>query len=194
MKTPKQSTSINVESAVAVKIALIVACSENGVIGSDGDLPWHLPKDLKHFMRSTKGHAVIMGRKTFDSLDKPLGGRLNIVVSSSMSIDDEIQGQVRIARSLDEAIEIGIKANEEFGQGRVWVAGGGEIYRQAIDRADQVVRTRVHCVAEGDVTFDELDPLVWEIEATEVHEMDESHNSGFAIEWWTRRLVQNIHS
>ncbi len=175
-----------------VQIGLIVACSENGVIGRDGDLPWRLPDDLKHFMRSTKGHAVIMGRKTFETLEMPrgLGGRLNVVVSSSLSIEDGIDGDgwgVVVARSLEEAIKIGLEADARLQAGMVWVAGGGEIYRQAIGVAGVVVRTRVHCEARGDVYFEELDALEWVIERYEEHEIDERHSCGFTVEWLARR-------
>lgn len=173
-----------------VQVGLIVASSENGVIGVGGDLPWRLPDDLKHFMRSTKGHSVVMGRKTFESLGKPLGGRLNIVVSSTMDIDDGIAGEVVVARSLAEAIEAGKRADvgiDGFGKGLVWIAGGGEIYRQAIAIADVVVRTRVHCVIEGDVRFDELDDAEWLLDRSERHEIDAQHEFAFTIEWWVRR-------
>ena len=175
------------------EIGLIVACSENGVIGVDGDLPWRLPDDLKHFMRSTKGHAVIMGRKTFESLGKPLDGRLNVVVSSSLSIkeraikeggSDEEWGVV-VARSLDEAISLARDADAGYGKGLIWIAGGGEIYRQSVGLADVVVRTRVHCDAVGDVTFDALGEE-WRLERSEEHGADERHSCGFTIEWWRR--------
>tara|TARA_R110000868_G_scaffold411617_1_gene706278 strand:- start:362839 stop:363375 length:537 start_codon:yes stop_codon:yes gene_type:complete len=171
-----------------VEIGLIVACSENGVIGVDGDLPWRLPEDLKHFMRSTKGHAVIMGRKTFESLEKPLGGRLNVVVSSSLSLKERAEGEewgVVVARSFDEAIAVARDADAAYGKGLIWIAGGGEIYRQSVGLADVVVRTRVHCEAEGDVTFDALGEE-WGLERSEVHGADDRHSCGFTIEWWRR--------
>lgn len=174
-----------------VQIGLIVACSENGVIGLDGDLPWRLPDDLKHFMRSTKGHSVVMGRKTFESLREPLGGRLNIVVSSTMPIEEGVEGKVVVTRSLDEAFEVGKRADQEpdgFGKGLLWVAGGGEIYRQALVRADLVVRTRVHCSIEGDVRFAELDPDDWLLDGSKKHEVDQQHGFAFTIEWWRRRV------
>ena len=184
----KNEESSNLEPG-ASRIGLIVACSENGVIGMQGDLPWRLPDDLLHFMRSTKGHAVVMGRKTFESLDKPLGGRLNIVVSSSMELVERDEGEewgVVVVRSLEEGIELGQRADQEYGNGLVLIAGGGEIYRQAVGDADLVVRTRVHCRAEGDVTFDELDPNVWVLEGAEAHAADEKHLFGFTIEQWVR--------
>lgn len=190
----EQPSSIDRADSAAppAKVGLIVACSENGVIGVDGDLPWRLPEDLRHFMRSTKGHAVIMGRKTFESLVKPLGGRLNIVVSSSMESPPRAEGEewgnwgVVVARSLEEAIEVGRAADLELGKGLVWVAGGGEIYRQAIGVAEVVVRTRVHCSAEGDVTFDELDPHNWVMVEAQMREKDSDHSCGFTIERWIR--------
>ncbi len=179
-----QSDQTHGESA---RLGLIVACSENGVIGVDGDLPWHLPEDLKHFMRSTKGHAVVMGRKTFDSLDKPLPGRLNIVVSRSMPIDDAIPGQVVVVRSLDEAIEAGRAADQELGKGLVWIAGGGEIYRQSIQQADLIVRTLVHCELQGDTHFPEVHPDQWMLDHAEEHASDDRHDFGFTIETWVKK-------
>lgn len=169
-------------------IAMIVACSENGVIGRDGDLPWHLPADLKHFMRSTKGCPVIMGRKTFDSLDKPLPARLNIVVSRSMS--ESGHELVRVVRDLDEAVEVARASICEDGQDRpVWIAGGGTIYTQAIDRAQLVVRTLVHCTTQGDAHFPTLNPDEWRLERTEHHAADDSHPTKFDIQWWCRRSI-----
>ncbi len=172
-----------------VQIGLIVACSQNGVIGRDGGLPWHLPDDLKHFMQSTKGHAVIMGRKTFETLKMPggLGGRLNIVVSGSMPIEDGIDGKVAVVRSLEEGLEVALAADKVMGKGLVWIAGGGDIYRQAMGLANVVVRTRVHCEVDGDVFFDELDSAIWTLERSENHEMDDRHPVGFDFEWWIRK-------
>jgi dihydrofolate reductase len=171
----------------AIRLGLIVACSENDVIGVDGDLPWHLPEDLKHFMRSTKGHAVVMGRKTFESLDKPLPGRLNIVVSRSMSIEDEIPGLVMVVRSLAEGIEAGKAADRELGKGLVWIAGGGEIYKQAIDGADLIVRTLVHCELTGDTHFPEICPDNWGRADAEEYPADDRHSYGFTIEQWVKK-------
>ncbi len=173
-----------------IRIGLIVACSENGVIGRDGDLPWHLPEDLKHFMRSTKGHAVVMGRKTFESLEKPLGGRLNIVISRSMPIEESIPGELTVMRSLREAIEAGRAADiseNGFGKGLIWIAGGGEIYKQAFEVADLVLRTRVHCEIEGDTYFPSIDSDDWALEQIEEHQSDDRHDFGFTIERWVRR-------
>ncbi|MEX0876860.1 MAG: dihydrofolate reductase [Phycisphaerales bacterium] len=161
---------------------LIVACSENGVIGREGDLPWHLPADLRHFMRSTRDCAVVMGRRTYESLDTPLPHRLNIVVSTSMG-EDQPEG-VRVARDLEQALDI---AREARMQAPIWIAGGGTIYTQTMDMADLIVRTLVHTRLEGDTGFPEIDPDSWELVRSEAHESDDRHIYGFAIEWWTRK-------
>ncbi|MBL4699075.1 MAG: dihydrofolate reductase [Phycisphaerales bacterium] len=170
------------------KIAMIVACSENGVIGSDGDLPWHLPADLRHFMRSTKGCSVIMGRKTFESLDKPLPNRLNIVLSRSMS--DNGGGRddgVRFASCIEDAIEIAQASDMEM---PIWIAGGGHVYKEAMSQpglVDLIVRTRVHAQIEGDTVFPELDPQIWKLSHSELVPTDDRHVFAMTLEWWVRQ-------
>lgn len=179
------TTNTNTNGATEIEIAQIVACAENGVIGVDGDLPWSLPDDLKHFMRSTKGHAIIMGRKTFESLPKALDGRTNIVVSRSME-KDEVDENVMVARSLDEAIAMGLHETKRLGRSTLWVAGGGEIYRETLEWTYRVVRTRVHAEVEGDTRYPDLDPDGWVLESSEGHEPDDRHAVGFTIESWRR--------
>lgn len=161
---------------------MIVASSENGVIGDAGDLPWHLPRDLKHFMQSTRGCAVVMGRKTFETLDKPLPNRLNIVVSRTMDLDQPDEG-VRVARSIDDAVDIGIHSGLES---PVWIAGGGDIYAQAMEMVDLIVCTRVHAQVEGDTVFPDIDPESWNRAFRQEFEPDDRHIHGFSIEWWDR--------
>lgn len=172
-----------------IEIAQIVACAENGVIGVDGDLPWSLPDDLKHFMRSTKGHAIIMGRKTFESLPKALDGRTNIVVSRSMA-KEGVGENVMVARSLDEAIAMGLHESARLGRTTLWVAGGGEIYRESLEWTYRVVRTRVHMEVEGDTRYPELDEGAWSLVSSEAHGVDERHEVGFTIETWIRDSVE----
>jgi len=164
-------------------LAMIVACSENGVIGVDGDLPWHLPRDLRHFMRSTRGCPVIMGRKTFDTLERPLPDRLNIVLSRTLEAD-RADG-VRVARDLDEAIEIGTGSVREDGlEPPIWIAGGGHIYSLAMDRVDLIVRTRVHVQVAGDAMCPAIDEGRWKRAHFEDFEADAEHSWGMTIEWW----------
>lgn len=164
------------------ELAIIVACSENGVIGLEGDLPWRLPIDLRHFMRSTLGCPVIMGRKTFESLDTPLPNRLNIVVSGIMPRSED--SEVMVVRGLEEAIEAG----RASGLGSpIWIAGGGTIYEQVMDQADLVVRTLVHTRVQGDTRFPALDEEHWRLAHAEHHRQDERHAWPFSIEWWVCR-------
>ncbi len=136
-------------------LALIAAHDPNLVIGKDGDLPWHYPEDMKHFKQTTTGHPVLMGRGEFEELgEKPLPGRENVVLSRSRNYE-----HVPTFSSIDHALE--------YLQERdlVFVIGGGEIYRQTIDRADKLVITRIHKEYEGDTYFPEYrDDIgtVWE--------------------------------
>ncbi len=172
------------------QIGIIVACSKNGVIGVDGDLPWKLPTDLRHFMRSTKGCPVIMGRKTYESLAKPLPDRLNIVLSRSAKEEagSETSQDLRWASSIEEGIEIASAAQREAGLGTpIWIAGGGHLYKQAIetpDLVDLIVCTRVDAHIEGDTVFPEIDEGAWRLAHAEVFAPDERHSFGMAIEWW----------
>ena len=173
----------------AHQIAMIVACTENGVIGADGDMPWHLPMDLRHFMRSTKGCSVIMGRKTFDSLNEPLPNRLNIVLSRSLGSDWAArQGPgVRVASSIEEGIKVARASDMAM---PIWIAGGGDIYRQAMDTpglVDLIVRTRVHTQIEGDTVFPDIDLDCWGRHHFEVFDGDDRHQFGLTFEWWTRK-------
>lgn len=129
-------------------LSLIVAVSENGVIGRANRLPWRLPEDLQRFRRLTTGHPVIMGRKTFESIGKPLPGRTSIVVSRT----ERFPGTIT-ARSLDEALEEAARAP---GADATFVIGGGEVYREALPLAARIHLTRVHARVDGDATFPEL--------------------------------------
>jgi dihydrofolate reductase len=145
-----------------LKIGLIYARARNGVIGKDGKLPWHIHEDLAHFKRVTLGSPVIMGRKTWDSLPpkfRPLPGRTNIVITRQA--DWSVPGVLR-ADSLDHAIALCGAAPH------VWVIGGAEIYRQAVDRAEIVEVTEIHAEFEGDAYAPELG-AEWVEVAREAH-------------------------
>ena len=163
-------------------LSLIVAHSENHIIGLEGDLPWVLRDDLLHFMRSTKGHPVIMGRKTYETLPSPLPDRLNIVVSRTMDEGDE---RIRVARSLDDAITIAEGAGLEY---PIWLAGGGALYREGLDRCSSIVRTVVHTHVEGDTSFPEIDESEWECIRSRTADADDRNQFGFTIHW-LRRIV-----
>lgn len=129
-------------------LCLVLAVAKNGVIGKDGQVPWRVPEDLKHFRRSTVGHAVIMGRKTWDEVGKPLPDRRNIVVSRNADL--RLPG-AEVATSLEEAIALARTSDEE-----PRVIGGAEIYRLALPLATRVLLTEIQLEPEGD-TFFELD-------------------------------------
>jgi len=135
-------------------ISLIAAVSKNGVIGNEGDLPWNLPSDLKKFKEITDNKPIIMGRKTWDSIGRPLPNRDNIVISRNVNL--EIEGGI-ICSSPDEAISIAkIKANER-GSEEIMVVGGGYIYKEFMDVADKLYITEVDLEVEGDAYFPKVD-------------------------------------
>ena len=160
-------------------ISLIAAASENNVIGNHGTLPWSLPDDLKHFRTVTEGHPVIMGRKTFASIGKPLPNRKNIVITrGTMTMPG-----CDIVHSLEEALDLARAANAA----EVFVMGGGEIYAQALPIADRVYLTRVHATIEGDAFFPELDPQEWEETEQHEHAQDEKHAYACTFTLYERR-------
>ncbi|SMF11833.1 dihydrofolate reductase [Pseudobacteriovorax antillogorgiicola] len=132
-----------------MKINHIVACAENGTIGRDGSLPWHLPEDLKFFKAVTTGHVIIMGRKTFESIGKPLPQRFNIVVTRQ---DDFAAEGVQRACSLEEAFAQCGDLADQWGE-EIYVVGGGEIYRQSMELVQKIFMTRIHKEVDGDVSY-----------------------------------------
>ena len=145
------------------EINVIVAMTKSRVIGKDGTLPWHLPEDLKLFKAHTTGNIVIMGRKTFDSIGRPLPNRRNIVVSKSIREEEKVSG-VDYFPDLEHAIE----AAQE-GSGRIFIIGGASIYRQMIEKADRLYISLVDGEFEGDTYFPEIREDVWKVVATEPH-------------------------
>jgi len=162
-----------------MKISLIVAASENNVIGRDNDLPWKLPDDMKHFVSTTKGHCILMGRKNLESFGRLLPNRTNILLTRDR--DYKFEG-AEIFYELDKAIAFAKKSGEE----ELMVIGGGEIYRQCMPFADRIYLTRVHAEVEGDVYFPELDSSFWELTTEEFHEKDEKHNFSFSFQTFDR--------
>ena len=141
-----------------MKISLIVAVAENGVIGRNGALPWHVPSDLKTFRRVTMGRPVIMGRKTYASIGKPLPGRDNIVVTRDAGFS--AAGTHRAA-SIDEALDIARRKAAERGVDEIMVIGGAEIFALSLPLADRIYLTRIHAHPDGDVTLPEPDRNIW---------------------------------
>ena len=163
-------------------VTLIAAMSENHVIARDGDLPWRLPLDLKRFKEVTLGHPIIMGRKTMDTLPAPLSGRHCIVVTRQR---DWTADGVVVVNSLDEAFA---EAEGHLPEdGRVYVAGGGQIYADTIDRADELDLTRVLAHIDGDTVFPPVDPHKWVLLSEYEPKLPANHSHRFRFEQWRRR-------
>jgi dihydrofolate reductase len=141
-----------------VKLALIVAASENGVIGRENALPWHLPEDLRHFRRLTMGKPIIMGRRTFESIGRPLPGRTNIVITRNTRLDAP---GVRVVSTLEEALDLGSSIARADEMTEMLVIGGAEIYRAALPRAHRLYLTEVHAQVTGDVKLPPVDWTQW---------------------------------
>lgn len=147
-----------------MRLSIVVAAAENGVIGSKGGLPWRVPSDLKRFRATTIGKPVIMGRKTFQSLPKALDGRDNIVITRDPSYRPP--GAI-MALNMEAAIAIARDKARERGVDEIMVIGGADIYRQALPVADRVYLTRIHAAPEGDAVFLPLADADWQLVAQE---------------------------
>ncbi|MDN3523209.1 dihydrofolate reductase [Halomonas ramblicola] len=142
-----------------IPIAMIAAMAKNRVIGVDNQLPWYLPEDLKFFKRMTQAKPLVMGRKTFQSIGRPLPGRLNIVISRDPHFEPL---GVRVCRSLDAALALADQQAAIDGVEEIMVMGGAQIYAQALPRASRLYLTEVDVEVAGDARFPELDPAEWE--------------------------------
>jgi len=155
-------------------ISLVVAMDEKRGIGIDGGLPWHLPAELKNFKSLTMGHHIIMGRKTYESIGRPLPGRIMVVVTRNPAYQAE---GCLIVHSLEEAIQKAQESDED----EAFIIGGGEIFNEAIDLADRIYLTLVHTATEADVFFPVLKPGHWvEIESQE-HKADSKNLIPYTI-------------
>ena len=159
-------------------ISLIVAASTNNVIGRGGSLPWHLPDDLKNFKRLTTGKPIIMGRKTYESIGRPLPDRQNIVITRDPGY--EAPG-CDVAASPEAAMALVTGASE------MMIIGGSAVYETLLPLADRVYLTRVHADIEGDVCFPVLDDAEWEQLSVEPHGSDERHAHAFDFAVFERR-------
>jgi dihydrofolate reductase len=153
-------------------LSIIVAVADNGVIGSGNQLPWRLPDDLKRFKALSLGKPIVMGRKTYDSIGRPLPGRLNIIVTRQAGL--QIPG-CTVVPSLSEAIATAGEAEE------IVIVGGADIYRQVLPQVQTIHLTRVHATVAGDVFFPTLAPDEWRELATEYHPADERHVHAFTF-------------
>ncbi len=160
-------------------LSLIAAASTNNVIGKNNGLPWRLPNDMRYFKNITWGLPVIMGRKTFESMNEPLAGRMNIVITNQKQW--QADGAV-VVNNLNDAIS----AAKEADCKEVFVIGGGEIYKEAIKKADRIYMTRVHTVIDGDVFFPDFSEKKWKLVSTRDNAADEKHAFSYSFEIWEK--------
>lgn len=161
-------------------LSLLVAASENNVIGKNNQLPWHLPNDLKYFKNLTWGMPILMGRKTFESIGKPLPGRKSIVITRNTNWQHE---GVDVVHSIEDAIQ---KA-ESFGVKEIFVIGGAEIFKTSLQKANRIYLTRIHHNFDGDVYFPELSEQDWQLTSSRFVEADEKNAYDHTYQVWERK-------
>ncbi len=162
-----------------MRVALIAAVADNGVIGRKGRMPWRLPADLRNFRRLTMGHHLIVGRRTWQSIGKPLKGRRMLVITRAETLDPE---GPEICASLDEALSLA----EDAGDDEPFVAGGAEIYRLTLERADRLYITRVHANPAGDVYFPPFEADRWRLVERWERQSDERNPYQLSFETYDR--------
>ena len=161
------------------ELILIAAAGEGNELGKNGDLPWHLPDDFRHFKETTTGHAMIMGRKTFDTFPRPLPGRQHIIITRDRDYRVD-HPNCLVVHSMEAAMEA------VSGLEKAFVIGGGEIYRQALPQATGIVLTRVHGHFDADTFFPEIHPDTWRKVKSIYHPKDGRHKYPFTIETYIR--------
>ncbi len=155
-------------------ISHIVACSENNVIGVNGELPWHLSEDLKRFKRLTSNHVIIMGRKTHESIGKPLPNRVNVIITRQLNYDAK---GCLVAASLEDALKV-----SEVNDDEIFIIGGGEIYKQSIDIVDTIYMTRVYGEIKGDAYYPDI--------PSDFEEVSKAELVGYSFSIYRRRDVK----
>jgi dihydrofolate reductase len=161
-------------------ISFIVAVDENNLIGKNNQLPWHLPSDMKYFKNQTWGMTVIMGRKSLDSLGKPLQGRKNIVVTRNKDWTHE---GVEVAHSINEAVDLA----KQTGAKEIFILGGAEIFKEAMPVADRIYLTRIHHKFEGDAYFPEIPTSEWNMVKSRFCDVDEKNKYPHSFQVWERK-------
>jgi len=163
---------------------MIAAATENNVIGKDGGMPWHIPNDLKYFMRTTLRHHIVMGRKTFEETfgeEKPLRKRTNIVLSRQENLS--YKKGVIVVNELEKALEIADNNREK----ELFLIGGEQIYRLGMPLADKIYLTRIHTELEGDTFFPSIDNNAWELTSSEIQENDPKSLYTYTFQVWEKR-------
>lgn len=165
-------------------IAMIAGVARNGVIGADGGIPWKIPSDMGFFKRTTMGKPIVMGRKQYETVGRPLPGRTNIVVTRQAGYAPE---GVTVVNSLDAALEQARKVAESDGVGEVMVIGGGDIYAQAMALADRLYISHVDLAPEGDVVFPDIDAAIWQVVDEPEVPVSEKDSASFRVRVYERR-------
>lgn len=164
-------------------VAIVVAVAQNGVIGRDGRLPWHIPSEMQHFRRLTLDKPVIMGRKTFASLKMPLAQRDNIVLTHNREYAP--QGAIAV-ESAQQALKVARDCALARAAREIMVVGGAAVYAALLPKAARIYFTRVHAKPEGDVGFPELDPGIWREISTQHHPREEKDEFDYTISVFER--------
>ena len=157
---------------------MIAAAAENNALGKDGKIVWHLPNDYKRFRRLTTGHHIIMGRKTYESLQKPLPNRKHVIITRQKDYKAE---DCIVVDTMQKALDACPKEEDSF------IIGGGEIYTIGISYSDKIELTRVHGTFEADAFFPEIDEQEWRLENSEFNEKDDSHNYEYTYQTFVRK-------
>lgn len=161
-----------------MKVSLIVAMSQNRVIGRENQMPWHLPAELQYFKRVTMGKPVLMGRNTFESIGRPLPGRPNIVITRNA--DYEAEG-ISVVTSVEDALDLAEQLAERDANAEAMVIGGAQIFAATLPRADRLYLTEVQAEVEGDVFFPEFAPEDWSLVSREEHAADEKNPYPYSV-------------
>ncbi|MFI5187961.1 MAG: dihydrofolate reductase [Chitinophagales bacterium] len=164
-------------------ISFIVAVSENNVIGKDNNLPWHLPADMKYFKNVTWAMPVIMGRKSFEALGKPLTGRKNIVITRNKNWKAD---GVEVVPGIDQAIALASQTDAK----EIFITGGAEIFKAAFPFADKIYLTRIHGNFDGDSFFPEWKPNEWKLASNRDCEPDEKNLYALSFQVWERKIIK----
>ena len=172
------------------KIVLVVAVARNGVIGRDGDLPWRLPSDLKRFKQLTLGRPVLMGRKTWESIGRPLPGRPNIVITRDATFSAP---GAEVVSSVEEGLVAAGREAAALGVDEICIIGGGQIYRQVFERADLLHVTHVEADVDGDTRFPDIDPAVFEMLVEEPIPKGEKDSHAMRFVTWRRENRRITH-
>jgi dihydrofolate reductase len=161
-------------------ISTIVAVAKNNVIGKDNDIPWYLPADLKYFKKITTGHHIVMGRKCYESIGRPLPKRTNVVVTRNPFF---MATGCLITHNVAEAVQLA----EANGEDEVFIIGGGQIYEIALPHVDRIYLTEVDLEVDGDIFFPEIDPQNWNLIKETKHEADEKNEYNYTFKVLERK-------